>query len=108
MEYSIQNGEILIERSGELIRVTACGRNAIRFQAFPGCRVVDTDYSLSPKPTVSEISDDERSVRMKNGTMEVVIDKGGCVAFYVDGKSAPVGVDSTEITEGSVYSFKAE
>jgi len=86
MEYSIQNGEILIERSGELIRVTACGRNAIRFQAFPGCRVVDTDYSLSPKPTVSEISDDERSVRMKNGTMEVVIDKGGCVAFYVDGK----------------------
>ena len=29
-------------------------------------------------------------------------------AFYVDGKYASKGVDSTEIEEGKVYSFKAE
>ena len=29
-------------------------------------------------------------------------------AFYVDGEYASTGVDSTEITEGATYSFKAE
>ena len=29
-------------------------------------------------------------------------------AFYIDGEYAPTGVDSTDITEGSVYSFKVE
>lgn len=29
-------------------------------------------------------------------------------AFYIDGEYASTGVDSTDITEGSVYSFKVE
>ena len=29
-------------------------------------------------------------------------------AFYIDGEYAPTGVDSTDITDGSVYSFKVE
>lgn len=29
-------------------------------------------------------------------------------AFYIDGEYASTGVDSTEITEGAVYSFKVE
>lgn len=36
-------------------------------------------------------------------------DKDGMYwAFYINGEMAMSGVDSTEITEGSVYSFKAE
>ena len=29
-------------------------------------------------------------------------------AFYIDGEYASAGVDSTEITEGSIYMFKVE
>ena len=36
-------------------------------------------------------------------------DKDGVYwAFYIDGEYASSGVDSTEITEGSTYSFKME
>jgi len=47
-------------------------------------------------------------VKTVNGITYDYDNDGKYWAFYVDGKSAPVGVDSTEITEGSVYSFKAE
>ena len=31
-----ENQEILCTRAGEVLRISACGKNAIRFQAFPG------------------------------------------------------------------------
>ena len=47
-------------------------------------------------------------VKTVNGTTLDYDKDGKYWAFYVDGTMASVGVDSTEITEGSVYSFKAE
>ncbi len=47
-------------------------------------------------------------VKTVNG-ITVDYDKDGKFwAFYVDGKSSLNGVDSTDITEGATYSFKAE
>ena len=45
----INDGEILFSREGELIRLTPCGRNAVRFQAFPGGRVLEENYNLMPQ-----------------------------------------------------------
>ena len=32
----IRDKEILFRREGEMIRISPCGRNAIRYQSFPG------------------------------------------------------------------------
>ena len=41
-----EGNSILFSRKGELVRLTPCGKNAIRFQGFPDCRVIDEDYNL--------------------------------------------------------------
>ena len=53
----IRENEILFSQEGELIRLTPCGRNAIRFQTFPGGRVLDENYNLMPRETEAEIID---------------------------------------------------
>lgn len=41
----IKENEVLFSSSGELIRISACAKNAIRIQAFPDCRVIEENYS---------------------------------------------------------------
>lgn len=55
-----------------------------------------------------EDSDYGLYVKTVNGTTLDYDTDGKYWAFYVDGEYALTGVDSTEITAGSVYSFKAE
>jgi len=45
----IKENEVLFSRSGELIRISACGNNAIRVQAFPDCRIIEENYTLMPQ-----------------------------------------------------------
>ena len=47
-------------------------------------------------------------VKTVNGTTLDYDKDGKYWSFYIDGEYAMTGLDSTEITAGSVYSFKAE
>ncbi|MBQ2725494.1 MAG: hypothetical protein IJF78_07305 [Clostridia bacterium] len=78
---TVNNHEILVMRAGELIRITACGRNAIRFQAFPDCAVIDTDYNLMPQPAEAVINEEHHRITMRCGTLAVTVDGGGNVSF---------------------------
>jgi len=78
---TVNNHEILVMRAGELIRITACGRNAIRFQAFPDCAVINTDYNLMPQPADAEITEERHRITMRCGTLAVTVDGGGNVSF---------------------------
>ncbi len=84
----IKNNEILFRREGELIRITPCGRNAIRFQSFPGCSVIHENYNLIPQYADAEITDNDHSVTMRCGTLSVTLDGAGMVAFR---RSTPDG-----------------
>ena len=77
-----ENQEILCTRAGEVLRISACGKNAIRFQAFPGCKVIDTDYNLMPQPAQAEITVEEHGVALRCGTLTARLDEGGNVSFY--------------------------
>lgn len=78
---TIQNQEIICTRAGEVIRISACGKNAIRFQSFPGCEVIDTNYNLMPQPAASEIVEEEKFVTLKCGTLTAKLDVQGNVSF---------------------------
>ncbi len=81
----IEKNEILCMREGELIRITACGRSAIRFQSFPGCAVIDTDYNLMPQETDAEITEESHAVIMKCGNLTARFDAWGNLSFRKDG-----------------------
>lgn len=82
----IKNNEIICSREGELIRITAVGKNAIRFQSFPGCSVTNTDYNLMPLDTPAEIIEDSHFVTMKCGSLSLTLDGGANVSFTNNGK----------------------
>ena len=56
---TVTENSILFSRKGELVRLTACGENAIRFQGFPGCKLMDGDYNFMPQSVDAVIEDDE-------------------------------------------------
>ena len=85
MNVMVRNGEIEITLANEVIKITACGNNAIRFQAFPGCKVVDTNYNLMPCSVEAEIEQSENCVSMRNGALLVTV-RNGEVQFYIDKK----------------------
>ena len=79
--------EILCMREGELLRLTACGNNAIRFQAFPGGTVIDTDYNLMPQSVAAETCEGEHAVSLRCGTLTATIDERGDVSFTKGGQT---------------------
>ncbi len=53
----VKENEILLMRYTELIRISACGNNAIRFQSFPDCQVIDENYTLMPQKAEAVIDE---------------------------------------------------
>ena len=82
----VNDNEILFYRKGELIRLTPCGNNAIRFQGFPDCKVIDTDYTLMPAQADCQIVEEERSVSMLCGKLKATVERNGKVTYYVNDK----------------------
>ena len=50
-----KESELFFTCNGELIRISACGTNAIRFQSFPEGKVDDENYTLMPQSVSAEI-----------------------------------------------------
>ena len=93
----IRENEILFSRSGELIRISSCGNNAIRFQSFPDCQVIDENYTLMPKDNVPcEIVEEEKCVFLTCGKLKCKLEKHGKTVFYIDEK--PVIADKSRHT----------
>ena len=78
----IHDNEILFSRPGELVRITPCHNNAIRFEAFPDCVAFSQNFTLLPQPSAARIEDGERSVSMTVGNLRVSLERNGKVSFF--------------------------
>ncbi len=92
----IRENEILFTRYTELIRISACGKNAIRFQGFPDNRVIDENYTLMPQSTEAVIEDLGYCVTLTCGTLTVKLEENGKLTFYKEGKV--ILVEKPELT----------
>ena len=81
----IKDNKIIFSRSGELVRITACGKNAIRFEAFPNCKEFEENFSLMPQKAECMITNGEHYVEMKAGSASVKLERNGKLTFYKDG-----------------------
>ena len=82
-----ENNSILFTRSNELVRITPCHDNAIRFEAFPDCREFDEDFTLTPQSAQAEFEDKGYCVFMQVGRLSIQLERNGKLTFYRDGKT---------------------
>ena len=81
-----KNNTLLFSRSGELVRITAVHKNAIRFEAFPDCREFDEDYTIMPQSGEAEFEDAEYCAFMTVGALKLQLERNGKITFYKNGK----------------------
>ena len=84
---TIKDNEILFTRYTELVRITACGKNAIRFQGFPDNQVIEENYTLMPQDTDAVIEDLGYCFTLTNGTLKVKLEENGKLTFYIGDKA---------------------
>ena len=92
----IKDNEILFTRYTELVRLSACGKNAIRFQGFPDNRVIDENYTLMPQSAEAVIEDLGYCVTLTCGTLMAKLEENGKLTFYKEGKV--ILVEKPELT----------
>ena len=81
----ISERQILFSRANELVRVTPCHKNAIRFEAFPDCRVFDENYTLLPQSAACSFEERDYCVFMTVGRLRLQLEQNGKVTVYRDG-----------------------
>ena len=92
----IRDKELLFRREGELIRISPCGRNAIRFQSFPGGRVPEENYNLMPQDEEAVITDHGHCVTLTCGDLTATLNGGGWVSYTY--RERPLFADKAEHT----------
>lgn len=80
----ITQNKILFSRAGETVRITACHRNALRFEAFPDCREFTEDHTLTPFEAPCKITEEAHCVTMRAGNVSIRLEQNGKVTFYKD------------------------
>ena len=82
MSFEIRNNEIHFMREGEAVRISACGRNSIRFQASPNCRIVEQDWTFIPQKAEAKAWMEDNCAILETGEMRVKLYANGKVVYY--------------------------
>ena len=80
--FEINNNTLMFYRDGETVRVSACGKNAVRFEAFPGGEVFEENFTLMPQAAECEFEERGYCVFIKTGDVKLQLEKNGKVTVY--------------------------
>ncbi|MBQ3904792.1 MAG: hypothetical protein II744_07425, partial [Eubacterium sp.] len=94
--FEIKDNTLLFYRDGEIVRVSACGKNAVRFEAFPGGEVFEENFTLMPQAAECEFEERGYCVFIKTGDVKLQLEKNGKVTVYH--KDCPVLEEQPELT----------
>lgn len=86
MKFYEQDHMLYFIREGEIGRLSACGRDSIRFQAAPGGGIAEQDFTLMPQKISAEIHMEKRCATVTNGSMTAKLYENGRVEFYFKDK----------------------
>ena len=80
----IKGRQIIFSRGGELVRITPCHQNAVRFEAFPDCRLFDENYTLMPRDADCSIEERDYCVFLTVGRIRMQLEQNGKITVYKD------------------------
>ncbi len=81
-----ENG-ILYKNGEELIRVTPCAENAVRFEAFPQGEAFTEDFTLLPGRAPCSFEERGYCVFITVGSVRLQLERSGKVTVYYNGRS---------------------
>lgn len=87
MNFRIENDEIIFTRQDEVVRLSACGKNSIRFQGSANLRIEPQDWTLMPQKAEAKawMKVEDRCAAIETGDMRAEIwDNGKITYFYKD------------------------
>ncbi|MGN0447753.1 MAG: TIM-barrel domain-containing protein [Acutalibacteraceae bacterium] len=82
----IIDSQIYFSRSGEAVKLSPCGKNAIRFQSSPNCKILPLDYTLMPQKVEGKASVENNKAVLEVGTLRAELYPNGKVCFFKEGK----------------------
>lgn len=86
MKFEIQDNCIYFTRAGETVKLSACGNNGIRFQSSPSCRIINSDFTLTPPAfTPSKAWIEDNRAILETGSMRAEIYDNGRMVYYNNG-----------------------
>ena len=77
---------VIYKRNEDVIRLTPCAENAIRFEAFPGGEIFEESFTLMPQVAECEISEKDNCVFMSVGSLKAQLEENGKITFSKNGK----------------------
>lgn len=86
MKFYEQDNMLYFIREGEFGRLSACGKDSIRFQASPYGEIAEQDHTLMPQKMTARITVEKRSAVVTNGNMTAKLYENGRVEFYFKDK----------------------
>ncbi len=82
----ITDKTIWFNRSGEIVKISPCGKNAIRFQASANCKILDLNYTLMPREADGKAYIQDNKTVLEVGNLRAELYSNGRVAFFKEGK----------------------
>lgn len=86
MKFYERDNMLYFIREGETGRLSACGKDSIRFQASPGGEILEQDYTLMPQKMPARIVIEKRHATVTNGNMTAKLYDNGRVEYYFKDK----------------------
>lgn len=86
MKFTIKNNEIYFSRQGEVVKISACAKNGIRFQSSPNCKITEQNWTLMPQDTEASAWIEDNCAILETGEMRAEIYKNGRMIYYRNGE----------------------
>lgn len=86
MGFTIKDGKIFFVRAGELVCLSACGKDCIRFQGAPSGQLIDQDWTLMPQPAQARAWEEENRAVLETGNMRAELYRNGKTVYYRGGE----------------------
>ncbi|MCH5210785.1 MAG: hypothetical protein J1F01_07460 [Oscillospiraceae bacterium] len=99
MGFKIENNEIYFTRQSEMVRLSVCGKNCIRFQASPNCSIEEQNWTLIPQKADAKARIEDNRAILETGDMRAEIHNNGKVVYYYRGRK--IIEEKPELTFGA-------
>lgn len=86
MDFKLGENCILFQRAGETGKISACGKDSIRFQATASGQLTEQNWTLMPQNMPATVWISEGNAYLENDNMLAVMETCGRVTFYYKNK----------------------
>ena len=86
LHFTVSKNEIQFIRNGEVVRLSACGENCIRFQATANRAISEQNWTLTPQNQNAKAYIENDCAVLETGRLKAVLQTDGKATYYSNGR----------------------